>query len=149
MFIRDAEVPSGFRSRLCVNGFIQGSGIRESLHRAINHRRDRQFVQFLIGQFRHIRLLLPQSLLKLLLVDALVIPRLSVRTGVDAHIGVTNIAHGSFNRSGGKVYYNFVPDLIADLFFRNQINGCVLLFFVQFSDVRQMLVAENGQSVFR
>ena len=69
--------------------------------------------------------------------------------GVDAHIGITDIAYCSFNRSGGKVYYNFVPDLIDDLFFGNQINGCGLLFFVQFSDVRKMLIAENGQSVFR
>ena len=74
---------------------------------------------------------------------------MTVRTGVDAHIGFTNIADGSFNCSGGKVYYNFVPDLIADLFIGNQINGCGLLFFVQFSDVRKMLIAENGQSVFR
>ena len=74
---------------------------------------------------------------------------MTVRTGVDAHIGFTNIADGSFNCSGGKVYYNFVPDLIADLFFGNQLNGCVLLFFVQFPDVRKMLIAENGQSVFR
>ena len=72
-----------------------------------------------------------------------------MRTGVNAHIGITDIAYCSFNRSGGKVYYNFVPDLIADLFFGNQINGCALLFFVQFSDVRKMLIAENGQSIFR
>ena len=149
MLISNVKIPSGFRHRFCVEGFIQGCGIRESLNFAINHRRDRQFIQFLIGQFRLIRLLLPQSLLKLLPVDDLVIPRMTVRTGVDAHIGFTNIADGSFNCSGGKVYYNFVPDLIADLFFGNQLNGCVLLFFVQFPDVRQMLVAENGQSVFR
>ena len=149
MLVCNVEVPGGFRDRFCVNGFIQGGSIRESLNFAINHRRDRQFIQFLIGQFRLIRLLLPQSLLKLLPVDALVIPRMTVRTGVDAHIGFTNIADGALNRSGGQVYYNFVADLIADLFFGNNINDCILLFFVQFPDVRQMLIAENGQSVFR
>ena len=149
MLISNVKIPSGFRHRFCVEGFIQGCGIRESLNFAINHRRDRQFIQFLIGQFRLIRLLLPQSLLKLLPVDDLVIPRMTVRTGVDAHIGFTNIADGALNRSGGQVYYNFVADLIADLFFGNNINDCILLFFVQFPDVRQMLIAENGQSVFR
>ena len=95
------------------------------------------------------RFILPQTVLELSFIDNFVIPRLPVCASVDAHIGITDIAYCSFNRSGGKVYYNFVPDLIADLFFGNQINGCGLLFFVQFSDVRKMLIAENGQSVFR
>ena len=59
IIIRDVEVPGGFRDRLCVKGFIQGDGIRESLHFAINHRRDRQFIQFFVGQFRFVRLILP------------------------------------------------------------------------------------------
>ena len=146
MVVCDAEVPSRLRRRFSIQGFIQGSSIREGLHLSVHHSRDGQFVQFLIGKFR---LNLPQSVLELTFVDNFVIPRLPVCTGVDAHIGITDIAYCSFNRSGGKVYYNFVPDLIADLFFGNQINGCGLLFFVQFSDVRKMLIAENGQSVFR
>ena len=48
MVVRDAEV-SGRHS---VQGFIQGSGIREGLHFAVNHRRDGQLVQFLVGKFR-------------------------------------------------------------------------------------------------
>ena len=74
MLVCDVEVPGRFGDRFCVKGFVQGSGIRESLHFAINHRRDRQFIQFLIGQFRHIRLLLPQCILELLLVDNLIVP---------------------------------------------------------------------------
>jgi len=140
------EVPGRLRRRFGIQGFIQGSGIREGLHFAVHHGRDRQLVQFLIGK---LRFNLPQTVLELSFVDNFVIPRLPVCAGVDTHIGITDIAYCSFNRSGGKVYYNFVPDLIADLFFGNQINGCGLLFFVQFSDVRKMLIAENGQSVFR
>ena len=74
MLVRDVEVPGEFGRRLCVKGFIQGCGIREGLHFAINHRRNRQFIQFLIGQFRHIRLLLPQCILELLLIDNLIVP---------------------------------------------------------------------------
>ena len=77
MLICDAEVPGGFRNRLCIKGFIQGGGIRESLHLAINHRRDRQFIQFFVRQFRLVLLvllLLPQCILELLLVDNLIVP---------------------------------------------------------------------------
>ena len=71
-----------------------------------------------------------------------------MRTGVDTHISISDIADGSFNCSGGKVYHNIVPDLIINGLFGSSVKGLVLL-FVQFPDVRQMLVAENGQSVFR
>ena len=47
MVVRDAEV-SGRHS---VQGFIQGSGIREGLHLSVHHGRDRQLVQFLVGKF--------------------------------------------------------------------------------------------------
>ena len=44
MVVRDVEV-SGRHS---VQGFIQGSGIREGLHVSVHHGRDGQCVQFLI-----------------------------------------------------------------------------------------------------
>ena len=48
MVVCDAEV-SGRHS---VQGFIQGSSIREGLHLSVHHGRDGQFVQFLVGKFR-------------------------------------------------------------------------------------------------
>ena len=38
MLICDVKIPGGFRRRFCVEGFIQGCGIRESLHFAVNDR---------------------------------------------------------------------------------------------------------------
>ena len=43
---------------------------------------------------------------------------MTVRTGVDAHIGFANIADSALDRSGRQVYYNFVPDLIDGCFLR-------------------------------
>ena len=67
MVVRDVEVPG----RHSVPGFIQGGSIREGLHFPIQHGRDGQFVQFLVGKFR---LNLPQTVLELLFVDNFVIP---------------------------------------------------------------------------
>ena len=69
---------------------------------------------------------LSQPLLKLLLVNNLIVPRLPVRTGVDAHIGFANIADGTFNRSGGQVYHNFIPDIVVGCF----LSGSTLFLFL-------------------
>lgn len=70
MIVRDVEVSGSFRHRFSVQGFICGSSIRKSLPFTIDFCGDRQFIQFFIGR----RLILPQTVLKLLLVDYLVIP---------------------------------------------------------------------------
>ena len=44
MVVRDTEVSGRLRRRFSIQGFIQGGGIREGLHFAVNHRRDGQFV---------------------------------------------------------------------------------------------------------
>ena len=132
MVVRDVEVPGGLRRRFGIQGFIQGGGIREGLYLSVHHGRDGQFVQFFIRQSR---LNLPQTVLELSFADNFVIPRLPVCAGVDAHIGITDIAYCSFNRSGGKVYYNFVRDLIINGLFGSSVKGLVLL-FVQFPDNR-------------
>ena len=126
MLVRDTEVPGRFRDTLRVQGFIQGSGIREGLYLSVDHNRDGQLVQFFIRQLRLVRLLLPQCILELRFVDDLIVPRMTVRTGVDAHIGFTNIADSALDRSGRQVYHNFVPNLIDGCFLR----CCTLFFFL-------------------
>ena len=132
MVVRDVEVPGRFRRSFSIQGFIQGSGIREGLHFAVNHRRDGQFVQFLIGKFR---LNLLQTVLELLLIDYFVIPRLSLCAGVNANIRFAYIADFAFDGSCEKVYHNIVPDLIINGLFGSSVKGLVLL-FVQFPDNR-------------
>ena len=128
MVVRDVEVPS----RHSVQGFIQGSGIREGLHLSVHHGRDGQCIQFFVGK---LRLNLPQTSLKLLLVDNFVIPRLPVCAGVDANIRFAHIADFSFDGSGRKVNDNIVTDLIINGLFGSSVKGLVLL-FVQFPDNR-------------
>lgn len=128
IIIRDVEVPG----RHSIQGFIQGSGIREGLHLSVHHGRDGQFVQFFVGKFR---LNLPQAILELLLIDKFVIPRLPLRAGVDANIGFTYIADFALDGSCEKVYHNIVPDLIVNGLFGSSVKGLVLL-FVQFPDNR-------------
>jgi len=118
MVVCDTEIPGRFRDTLRVQGFIQGSGIREGLYLSIDHNRDGKLVQFFIRQLRLVRLLLPQCILELRFVDDLIVPRMTVRTGVDAHIGFANIADSALDRSGRQVYYNFVPNLIDGCFLR-------------------------------
>ena len=48
IIIRDVEVPG----RRSVQGFIQGSGIREGLHLSVHYSRDGQFVQFFVRRLR-------------------------------------------------------------------------------------------------
>ena len=48
MVVCDAEVPG----RRSVQGFIQGSGIREGLHLSVHYSRDGQFVQFFVRRLR-------------------------------------------------------------------------------------------------
>ena len=108
IIIRDVKISCGFRHRFSVQGFVCGSSIRKGLPLAIDLHRDRQLVQFLI----RCRFIPPQTVLELLLVEYLVIPRLPMRAGVDAHIGFANIADFAFDGSGGKVNNNFVTDLV-------------------------------------
>ena len=70
IIIRDVKISGGFWHRFNVQGFIGGSSIRKGLPFTIDFCGDRQFIQFFIGR----RLILPQTVLKLLLVDYLVIP---------------------------------------------------------------------------
>jgi hypothetical protein len=70
IIICNVKISRSFRHRFSVQGFICGSSIRKSLPFTIDFCGDRQFIQFFIGR----RLILPQTVLKLLLVDYLVIP---------------------------------------------------------------------------
>ena len=45
MVVRDTEVPGRLRRRFGIQGFIQGSSIREGLPFAVDLPRDRQLVQ--------------------------------------------------------------------------------------------------------
>ena len=56
MVVRDVEVPG----RHSVQGFIQGSGIREGLHLSVHHGRDGQCIQFLVGKLPVVLFLLVQ-----------------------------------------------------------------------------------------
>ena len=56
----DAKVSGRFRRRFGIQGFIQGSGIREGLHLSVHHSRDGQRIQFLIGKLRNILFLFVQ-----------------------------------------------------------------------------------------
>ena len=132
MIVRDVEVSGSFRHRFGVQSFVCGSGIRESLPFAVNFHRGGQLIQFFIGKFR---LILPQSVLKLLLVQHLVAPRIALRTGVDAHIGFANIADCTFDGLGRKINDNIVTDLVINGLFGSSVKGLVLL-FVQFPDNR-------------
>ena len=132
MVVRDAEVSGRLRRRFGIQGFIQGSGIREGLHLSIHHGRDGQFVQFFVEKFR---LNLPQAILELSFVDYFVIPRLSLCAGVNANIRFAYIADFAFDGSCEKVYHNIVPDLIINGLFGSSVKGLVLL-FVQFPDNR-------------
>ena len=60
MVVRDAEIPGRLRRGFSIPSFIQGSSIREGLHLAVNHRRDGQFVQFLVGKLPVVLFLLIQ-----------------------------------------------------------------------------------------
>ena len=92
------------------------------------------------------RFILPQTVLELLLVEYLVIPRLPMRAGVDAHIGFANIADFAFDGSGGKVNNNFVTDLVINSLFRRNVNNFILLLFIQFPDIGQPFNPEDGLS---
>ena len=59
-----------------------------------------------------LRLNLPQTVLELLLVDNLVIPRLPLRAGVDANIRFAHITDFPFDGSGRKINDNIVTDLV-------------------------------------
>ena len=133
------KVPGSFRHRFSVQGFICGSSIRESLPLAIDFYGNGQLVQFFIRQFR---LILPQSILELLLVQYLIAPRIALRTGVNAHIGFAYIADFAFNGSGGEVNDNGITDLVINGLFGSSVKGFILL-FVQFSDNRQRFFPEN------
>ena len=139
MIVRDVEVSGSFRHRFGVQSFVCGSGIRESLPFAVNFHRGGQLIQFFIGKFR---LILPQSVLKLLLVQHLVAPRIALRTGVDAHIGFANIADCTFDGFGGEVYNNGIANLVINCLFGSSIKGFILL-LVQFPDKRQRFFSEN------
>ena len=139
MIVRDVEVSGSFRHRFGVQSFVCGSGIRESLPFAVNFHRGGQLIQFFIGKFR---LILPQSILELLLVQYLIAPRIALCTGVDAHIGFAYIANSSLDGSGWKVYNNGITDIVIGSFFWSSIKGFILL-FVQFPDNSQRLFPEN------
>jgi len=136
MVVRDVEVPGRFRRSFSIQGFIQGSGIREGLHFAVNHRRDGQFVQFFIGKFR---LNLLQTVLELLLIDYFVIPRLSLCAGVDANIRFAYIADGSLDGSGRKINDNIVTDLVIG----QGVFHHILFLLVQLPDKSQRFLPEN------
>ena len=142
IIIRDVKISCGFRHRFSVQGFVCGSSIRKGLPLAIDLHRDRQLVQFLI----RCRFIPPQTVLELLLVEYLVIPRLPMRAGVDAHIGFANIADFAFDGSGGKVNNNFVTDLVINSLFRRNVNNFILLLFIQFPDIGQPFNPEDGLS---
>ena len=141
IIIRDVEVPGRFRRRFSIQGFIQGSSIREGLHFSVHHSRDGQLVQFLVRQFR---LNLPQTVLELLLIDNFVIPRLSLCAGVNANIRFAYIANFPLDGSGRKVNDNIVTDLV--------IGQCVfhhfLFLLVQLPDKSQRLFPENWHPHF-
>ena len=54
MVVRDAEVSGRLRRRFGIQGFIQGSGIREGLHFSVHHSRDGEFVQFFVRKRRFV-----------------------------------------------------------------------------------------------
>ena len=139
MIVRDVEVSGSFRHRFNVQGFVCGGCIRECLPFAVNFHRGGQLIQFFIGKFR---LILPQTVLELLLVQHLVAPRIALRTGVDAHIGFANIADCTFDGFGGKVYNNGIANLVINCLFGSSIKGFILL-LVQFPDKRQRFFSEN------
>ena len=56
MLVRDVEIPGSFRRRFSIQGFIQGSSIREGLHFSVHHGRDGQRIQFLVRELRLLRL---------------------------------------------------------------------------------------------
>ena len=140
MVVRDAEISGRLQRRFSVPSFIQGGGIREGLHLAVNHRRDGQFVQFLVGKFRFN---LPQTALELSFVDNFVIPRLPVCTGVDANIRFAYIADFSFDGSGRKVNNNIVTDLVIGQGVSHHI-----LLLVQLPDKSQRFLPENWHPHF-
>jgi len=138
MIVRNAEISGSFRHRFNVQGFVCGGCIRECLPFAVDLHRDRQLVQFFIRR----RLILPQTVLELLLVQHLVAPRIALRTGVDAHIGFANIADCTFDGFGGEVYNNGIANLVINCLFGSSIKGFILL-LVQFPDKRQRFFSEN------
>ena len=142
IIIRDVKISCGFRHRFSVQGFVCGSSIRKGLPLAIDLHRDRQLVQFLI----RCRFIPPQTVLELLLVEYLVIPRLPMRAGVDANIHFAYIADFAFDGSGGKVNNNFVTDLVINSLFRRNVNNFILLLFIQFPDIGQPFNPEDGLS---
>ena len=138
MIVCDVEVSGSFRHRFNVQGFVCGGCIRECLPFAVDLHRDRQLVQFFIRR----RLILPQTVLELLLVQHLVAPRIALRTGVDAHIGFANIADCTFDGFGGEVYNNGIANLVINCLFGSSIKGFILL-LVQFPDNRQRFFPKN------
>ena len=137
MVVRDVEVPG----RHGVQGFIQGSGIREGLNLSVYHGRDGQFIQFLIGE---LWLNLPQTVLELSFVDNFVIPRLPLCAGIDSHICFTHIADFPFDGSGRKINDNIVTDLVIGQGAFHHI----LFLFVQFPDKRKRFLPENRHPHF-
>ena len=88
--------------------------------------------------------ILPQAILELSFVDNFVIPRLSLRAGVDANIRFTYIADFTFDGSARKINDNIVTDLV--------IGQCVfhhfLFLLVQLPDKSQRLLPENRHPHF-
>ena len=75
IIIRDVEIPGSFQHRFSVQGFVCGSSVRKCLPFTIDFCGNRQFVQFFI----RCGFIPPQTVLELLLVEYLVIPRLPMR----------------------------------------------------------------------
>ena len=140
MLVRNVEVPSSFRHRLSIQGFVCGGCVRESLPFTIDFCGDRQFVQFFIGS--GFGFYLPQIIFKLRFIENFIAPRIALRAGVNAHIGFANIADCAFDGFGGEVYNNGIANLIINCLFGSSIKGFILL-FVQFPDDRQRFFPEN------
>lgn len=66
--------------------------------------------------------------------------------GVDAHIGFANIADFALDGSSGQINNNFVTDLVINSLFRRNVNNFILLLFIQFADMGQLLNPEDGLS---
>ena len=142
MVVRDVEVPGRLRCRMFRLDCRRFCAYR------LNYNVKRQIV-FLGGVYGNrffstnwpgsIWFVLPQALLELLLIDNFVIPRLPVRTGVDANIRFAYIADFPFDGSGRKVNDNIVTDLVIG----QGVFHHFLFLFVQLPDNRQRFLPEN------
>ena len=147
IIIRDVEVSGRLRSRM-----LRFNCGRFCTYR-LNYNVKRQIV-FLGGVYGNrffstnwpgsIWFVLPQTVLELSFIDNLVIPRLSLRAGVDANIRFAHITDFPFDGSGRKINDNIVTDLVIGQGAFHHI----LFLLVQLPDKSQRFFPENRHTHF-